>query len=248
MPFRIFCTILSLIAFASIHTSATPAIMAAGEYDVPSEEEILRAEREIQRLFPKRAEPMLSPMDRARILEQYNHLDPKGWVPRDLLERALIYFEANKAGFTNQQYISIIDFRPRSNHHRFFVIHLGTGEVERFRTTHGLNSDKNKNGWAEAFGNRVNSGMSSVGFVRVAEVYSGKYGRSVRLDGLSETNSNIRRRAVVVHGWDKVKEADQIQGLSWGCMTLDWSLKDAVIDKLRDGSLMLADMSKGERF
>src|SRR5690606_5467249 len=118
------------------------------------------------------------------------------------------------------------------------------GKVERFRTTHGKGSDANNDGYAEVFGNEIGSGMSSLGYVRTAEVYSGNFGRSVRLDGLSATNSNIRARAVVFHGWDGVKEGDFIQGLSRGCITMDWNFKDAVLEKIKEGSFMYVGLSK----
>jgi hypothetical protein len=171
-------------------------------------------------------------------------LDPKHWVPANLLRDAVTYFDANKAHFKNKNYITIVDFTPRSNKYRFFLIDMKTGAVERFHTTHGMGSDENKDGYAESFGNENGSGKSSLGFVRTAEVYSGNFGPSVRLDGLSATNSNLRARSVVFHGWDGVKEGDVIQGLSRGCITLDWKFKDAVLEKIKEGSLLYVGLSK----
>jgi hypothetical protein len=181
---------------------------------------------------------------RSLTLMSYQHLDPKREVPSDLLRDALAYFDANKQRFPNQAYITIVDFKKRSDVSRFFLINMETGAVEKYHTTHGIHSDENKDGYAERFGNVPNSGRSSLGFVRTAEVYNGKYKRSVRLDGLSKTNSKIRDRAIVFHGWDKVHEANVIQGLSWGCITLDWAVKDGVLDKIKEGSLMYVGVSK----
>jgi hypothetical protein len=164
-------------------------------------------------------------------------------VPPDLLQKAVAYFDANKSRFPNQAYITVVDFRPRSDKYRLYIINMADGSVEKFHTTHGVNSDKNADGIATVFGNVINSGMSSLGFVRTGEVYSGSYKRSIRLDGLSSTNSNIRDRAVVFHGWDKVHEANVIQGMSHGCITLDWKVKDAAIDKIKEGSLMYVGQS-----
>ena len=174
----------------------------------------------------------------------YQHLDPKRWVPTDLLQKAIRFFEANKKNFKNQRYISIVDFAPRSNEHRFYIINLQTGAVERYRTTHGSGSDKNRDGYAESFSNTPGSHQSSLGYVRTAEVYYGSFGRSLRLDGLSTTNSKIRSRAIVFHGWKPVVEANQIQAMSWGCITSDLRFRDRIIDQLKDGSLMYVAVSQ----
>jgi len=211
-------------------------------FDKQSPEEIERANSEIRELFKDAVVPSLR--RRVSILKKYQHLDPKKEVPTDLLEKTVAYFDANRSKFPNQSHITVIDFKPRSDKFRFFVINMETGKVEKFHTTHGVGSDKNKNGYAERFGNVINSGASSLGFIRTAEIYSGKFKRSVRLDGLSTTNSNVRERAVVLHGWDDAHEANVIQGLSWGCPALDWAVKDGVIDKVAEGSLMYIGVSK----
>jgi hypothetical protein len=233
-----------LVLFIAIPMNAESIDDMREGWDVQSKEEIQRAREEIQRQFSGDDEPhFLTDYDRLKVLDKYSYLDPKHWVPTDLLSKAVTYFDANKAKFPNQNYIGIVDFKPRSDHYRFYLINMTTGEVERFHTTHGIHSDMNKDGYAEQFGNVINSGRSSLGYIRTAEVYVGHYKRAVRLDGLSATNSNIRARAVILHGWDKVHEANVIQGLSWGCITLDWAVKDAVIDKLKEGALMYVGVS-----
>lgn len=46
------------------------------------------------------------------------------------------------------------------------------------------------------------SHLSSIGRALVAERYEGRYGVAYRLDGLDATNSNLRPRCVVLHGWE----------------------------------------------
>ena len=46
------------------------------------------------------------------------------------------------------------------------------------------------------------SHLSSLGRALVAERYEGRYGVAYRLDGLDESNSNLRPRCVVLHGWE----------------------------------------------
>lgn len=50
--------------------------------------------------------------------------------------------------------------------------------------------------------NEDGSHLSSTGRALVAERYEGRYGVAYRLDGLDATNSNLRPRCVVLHGWE----------------------------------------------
>ena len=177
-------------------------------------------------------------------LSQYSHLDPHRLVPPHLLESSLLYYDKNQTRFTNQSYIAVVDFGVRSDVARFYLVNLKSGEVERHYTTHGKGSDRNNDGLAESFGNEVNSGKSSLGPIRTAAIYYGKFNRSLRLDGLSKSNNQMRQRAVTLHGWDEVKEAPVIQGLSYGCLTFDWTIKDDIVDKLKDGALIYVGQSQ----
>lgn len=213
-------------------------------FDKQSPEEIEKANTEVRELFKDAVDPAILNQRQTRgILDKYPHLDPKKEVPTELLEKAVTYYDQNISKFPNKAYITIIDYKKRSNLQRMFVINMASGAVEKYRTTHGVGSDTNDNGYAESYGNVINSGKSSLGYVRTAEIYWGKFKRSVRLDGLSNTNSNLRERAVVLHGWDNAHEKDVKQGLSWGCPALDWAVKDGVIDKVAEGSLMMMGTS-----
>lgn len=239
-----FCVFSLLVFVPGQRLKAQGAWVGEG-VDRQTPEEIARAKEIIARDFADAIE--LEKINAVRfktIMAKYSYLDPDNLVPDDLLEQAVVYFDANKDKFKNQDYITIVDFKPRSDKSRLFLIRMSDGVVERYHTTHGVGSDPGKTGTATIFGNEINSGKSSLGFVRTAEVYSGTYKRALRLDGLSVTNSNMRERAVVFHGWDDVHEADQIQGWSWGCITLDWKVKDSVLDKIKDGSLLYAGVAK----
>jgi hypothetical protein len=212
--------------------------------DVQTPDEIARARAAVARDFANVKLPgALRADERAAIHAKYAYLDPQHEVPADLLDTATTYFDQNKASFPNQGYITVVDFKPRSDAYRFFLVSMADGSVEKYHTTHGEGSDPDETGYAQTFGNVINSGMSSLGFVRTAEVYSGTYKVSVRLDGLSDTNSNIRERAVVFHGWDGTHEANVLQGLSEGCITLDPAVKDGVLQKIKEGSLMYVGVS-----
>ena len=69
--------------------------------------------------------------------------------------------------------------------------------------SHGSGSDKSHQRSAYArVSNDDGSHLSSLGRAIVAERYEGRYGIAYRLDGLDSTNSNLRPRCVVLHGWE----------------------------------------------
>jgi hypothetical protein len=173
-------------------------------------------------------------------LSKYSYVDPSHMIQQKHLNAALAYFDQNKSRIKNQKYLSVIDFSKSSKLKRFFIINMATGAVTAIHTAHGKGSDTNRDGYAERFSNVSGSNASSLGFYLTAETYNGSNGYSLRLDGLSTTNSNARARAVVIHGASYVQESNVIQGRSWGCPALDQSLKTKVIDMLKNGSLIYA--------
>lgn len=69
--------------------------------------------------------------------------------------------------------------------------------------SHGSGSERSHVRSAYArFSNEDGSHLSSLGRAVVAERYEGRYGVAYRLDGLEATNSNLRSRYVVLHGWE----------------------------------------------
>lgn len=69
--------------------------------------------------------------------------------------------------------------------------------------SHGSGSSKSHQRSAYAsFSNDDGSHLSSLGRALVAERYEGRYGIAYRLDGLDASNSNLRPRCVVLHGWE----------------------------------------------
>lgn len=159
-------------------------------------------------------------------------------VPTDALRRAMNYFDANRSKFPNKRYMGIVDYTQHSGKRRFYIIDLVNGSVEQLYVAHGTGSDKNHDGYAESFSNVSGSKQSSLGFVRGAESYYGKYGYSMRLDGLESRNSRVRSRAVVIHGANYVQPNQSKMGRSWGCPAVEMSRKDSVVNRLKDGALI----------
>jgi len=174
---------------------------------------------------------------------EFAHLDPRKVVPADLLTRVLDFFHTHRDKFANQAVISVLDYKRSSRDPRFHVIDMKSGEVHSLRMANGIGSEPDHDGIAHKFGNVPGSNMSSLGFVRTAETYQGKHGLSLRLDGLSDTNSNMRSRAVVVHGAEYVTDKPVIQGRSNGCPAVPMSQFTQLINAIKGGSLMLFGVS-----
>ncbi len=191
----------------------------------------------------KLTNPDFTASEKAQVLANYDHLDPNRIVPSALLEKAVLYYDANKKNLGNTRYLTVIDFSKKSTKARFFLIDMSNGSVWPLHTSHGKGSDPGHDGIADSFGNVSGSGKSSLGFYKTAETYSGSHGYSLRLDGLSSTNSKARSRAIVVHSATYVKEASVIQGRSLGCPALAPSVYKTVIDKIKGGSIIYAGLS-----
>jgi hypothetical protein len=237
---KLFSKFLLATAFFAVAACGSAADFATLPDD-PEMESPSQPESEKSSSAPTVADAVaVSESTKEQILKLYDYVDPKREVPTDALETALLYYHNNKASIKNQNYLSVIDFRKKSTLKRFFIIEMKSGTVWSIRTAHGKGSDANHDGFAETFSNKSGSNASSVGFYKAAETYQGKYGTSLRLDGLSSTNSNARARAVVIHGADYVQEKEVIQGRSWGCPAVAFANRDKVMSYLKGGSIIYA--------
>lgn len=160
--------------------------------------------------------------------------------PTIAYKQALAYFNKYKSSFSNQTYITVIDFTKPSHKKRMFIVNLKTGGVESRLTTHGKGSDPRHSGRAVKFGNSHRSNMTSLGFYRTLGTYKGKNGQSLKLQGLSKTNSNALARAIVMHKANYVSERGGRAGRSQGCFAMDSSIFNAAIKKIKGGSLVYA--------
>lgn len=218
--------------------------------DDPENEPIVQPTPENNEDLPSTGEVLTPPVDggsavvppteREQILSEFDYVDPTHIVPTAALEQALLYYHDNKAKIANTKVLSIIDFSQSSTKKRWYFINMETGAVWNINVAHGKGSDANHDGFAEKFSNVSGSNASSIGFYKTAETYQGSHGYSLKLDGLSTTNSNVRARAIVVHGADYVKDAAVIQGRSWGCPAVSQANYKKVIDLIKGGSIILA--------
>lgn len=184
---------------------------------------------------------LLSQVVQATSFRDYSHLDPDGLVPENLLQEAVAYYDANLDQIKNQRVMGIIDYKQHNSKERYYIIDMESGRVETYLTAHGKNSDPDFDGYATKFSNVPDSNTTSLGFFLTAETYYGSNGYSLRLDGLSKTNSNARKRAIVIHGAEYVSPGPKI-GRSYGCPAVEMRYHQDLIDQIKGGSLLYAGL------
>lgn len=173
-------------------------------------------------------------------LSRFKHVDPKNEIGEEPLKRALAFYATNQHKVSNSRYLAVIDFSKNSAKPRFCIINMNSGDTECMKTSHGIGSDGG-GGWAKKFSNRKNSHASSVGYYKTLSTYSGKHGTSLRLDGLSATNSNALDRAIVIHPAAYVTDRTRaVSGRSQGCPALDKAKAQRMIAQLKGGAIIYA--------
>ena len=133
------------------------------------------------------------------------------------------------------EYCFLVDMSLPSGRNRFFIYDLKKNSI----INSGLVSHGSCNETFLArprFSNENKSGCSSLGKYKVGEFYKGKYGKSFRLYGLDDCNSNAYKRAVVIHGYDCVPDKEiypRVLCNSFGCVMVSYNFFDKVSNIIR---------------
>ena len=103
----------------------------------------------------------------------------------------------------NSRIAVLVDMSRHSGRNRFVVWDFEREKIiMRCPVSHGSGSEHSHVRSAYArLSNEDGSHLSSLGRALIAERYEGRYGVAYRLDGLDVTNTNLRSRCVVLHGW-----------------------------------------------
>ena len=123
---------------------------------------------------------------------------------RRVRERTEALYEfCSKEGY-NTEVALFVDLARHSGRRRFVVWDFQRNTpILTAPVSHGSGSKLSHVRSAYArFSNEDGSHLSSLGRALIAERYEGRYGIAYRLDGLDATNSNLRPRCVVLHGWE----------------------------------------------
>jgi hypothetical protein len=173
------------------------------------------------------------------LLRQAPALDPR------VLALALQAHGRAKAGglLHDAATLTVIDYSLASIEPRFWVFDLPSRSlVFQELVAHGRNSGEN---FATRFSNVESSLQTSLGLFVTRDVYYGKHGESLRLEGLEPgVNDRAHERAIVIHGAEYVSlntaAALGFLGRSWGCPALSRQAAPKVIERLRHGSAVFA--------
>ena len=95
--------------------------------------------------------------------------------------------------------VGIADFGLHSAKKRFHFVDLVNERVQSYHVTHGTGSDSEHDGWLKRYSNIEGSEATSRGAYLTRSWYTGRYGTSIRLDGLDPTNDLAMPRAIVMH-------------------------------------------------
>lgn len=145
-------------------------------------------------------------------------------------------------------HFAVVDYGRSSTLPRFYLFDSHSHALlGSFRVAHGKGSDPDHDGKADHFSNNSGSRATSLGLFRTAQVFDSEepgHGRSMRLAGLSPSNSNAEERAIVIHA-NAYMEEDFIRqhgvpGRSYGCLVLSSADRDRVIKQLEGGALIFA--------
>ena len=174
----------------------------------------------------------------------YNQLDANSFIlpSFECFNMALDgFYLLKQKGLVQKNILTLVDFSLSSNAKRLWVIDLEKNII-LFQTlvAHGRNTGEE---FATAFSNQAESFKSSIGFYATGEIYNGKHGSSLKLDGLEKgLNDMARERAVVIHGADYVSETfikqNKRLGRSQGCPAIPVEMNRKIINIIKDKSCL----------
>lgn len=124
----------------------------------------------------------------------------------------------------NSDYVFLVDYAIPSGKRRFFIYNLKTREIEkRFLVAHGSGCPS-ING-VPTFSNVVGSNCSSRGLMVLGERDYSRWGIGIKywLDGKDKSNSNVRKRVIVLHSWGGIPDREVFPftiAESQGCLTV----------------------------
>ncbi|WP_461451604.1 murein L,D-transpeptidase catalytic domain family protein [Mucilaginibacter sp.] len=132
--------------------------------------------------------------------------------------------------------LTVVDFNKSSRQKRMWIVDLV--EKQLLINTWVAHGQGSGDEIANSFSNTDESHQSSLGFYLADDVYVGKHGRSLRLDGLDAGfNDAARAREIVVHAAPYVSQSTINQlgrlGRSWGCPAVSPEVSDEVINTIK---------------
>jgi len=141
----------------------------------------------------------------------------------------------------NSSILTVVDLSKPSHEKRMWIVDVvAKSLLLNTWVAHGQGSGDDM---ATQFSNNNESHQSSLGFYLTDDIYFGKHGRSLRLDGMDEGfNSSARARDIVVHAAPYVSEQNiKVQGRigrSFGCPAVSPEVSDMVINTIKGKTVL----------
>jgi hypothetical protein len=151
------------------------------------------------------------------------------------------FYQLKEKGLIQKNILTLVDFSMSSNTKRLWVIDLTTNTIlYNSLVAHGRNTGEE---FAHSFSNSESSFKSSLGFYATGEIYNGKHGMSLKLDGLEKgVNDNARSRGVVMHAANYVSNSfiknNKRLGRSQGCPAIPEEFLKGIINTIKDKSCL----------
>ncbi len=151
------------------------------------------------------------------------------------------FYLLKEKGLIQKNILTLVDFSLSSNTKRLWVIDLTSNTIlYNSLVAHGRNTGEE---FARSFSNSERSFKSSLGFYATGEIYNGKHGMSLKLDGLEKgINDNARSRGVVIHAANYVSNLfiknNKRLGRSQGCPAIPEEFLKGIISKIKDKSCL----------
>lgn len=174
----------------------------------------------------------------------YNSLHSNNYVLPKLAsfnEALKGFYLLKEKGLVKKDILTLVDFGMSSSTKRLWVIDLTTNTILfNSLVAHGRNTGED---FASSFSNAAESYKSSLGFYSTGEIYNGKHGMSLKLDGLERgVNDNARNRGVVMHAADYVSSSfvknNHRLGRSQGCPAVPVELSKDIINAIKNKSCL----------
>lgn len=190
------------------------------------------------------------PMVSSPVVQDAASVAPAPYVPSPAYLRRILEIAARErnraaAKIWRSDIVGVADFAQPSSRPRLHFANLEDGTIRSFLVAHGKGSDPEHSGYLRNFSNVPGSEATSRGGYLTCEWYRGKYGTSIRLEGLDPDNSHALSRAIVMHParyvdpsmidrWGKI-------GRSEGCFAMAQGDFNEALVRLSGGRLLFAD-------
>ena len=223
-------TLVFIIAYTTIEKSSTETtfVSAIDKKETPAvkKTKVQKKKTKTKPAPVKTTKAETSGEEEEETKDEQTSASPENVAVRNLIaKRSLEYSAKNKL---STEYCFLVDMSLPSGRNRCFVYDLKKNSI----VYSGLVAHGSCNETFLArprFSNESRSGCSSVGKYQVGQFYTGQYGKSYRLTGLDNTNSNAFNRAVVLHGYKCVPDQEiypKVLCNSLGCVMVSYKFFD----------------------